>query len=306
MIDALKFLGALDDDEAEHVASVRAQIKAALAERDSPLMWHAADGLWLAQFDHPYDGAYCEAWSELSSDDRKSLLFMAAQVAEGDSMFTPALIAEVASHADSAAGAILARWTGLPPKKGVMARDAIYSFEMAHAALARLRCPLPDRSTEAASPADRALLACGAIIYWLNRDDLPRAERRHSCVLPLAELVQHETGVAAAVVGAFFRSDHLFSEFAKRLPGSEPAVASFDRDFPDEIAAIYRAALQHPTRQAGYFEFFRVDDVIEEALLHLGRFGDASDIPLLRAWSIHPNHGHLAIRAIKTIEEAPR
>jgi hypothetical protein len=118
--------------------------------------------------------------------------------------------------------------------------------------------------------------------------------------------VQHETGVAAAVVGAFFRSDHLFSEFAKRLPGSEPAVASFDRDFPDEIAAIYRAALQHPTRQAGYFEFFRVDDVIEEALLHLGRFGDASDIPLLRAWSIHPNHGHLAIRAIKTIEEAPR
>jgi hypothetical protein len=306
MIDALKFLGALDDDQAEHVASVKAQINAALAERDNPLMWRAADGLWNAQFDHPYDGAYCEAWSDLSSDDRKSLLFMAAQVAEGDSMFTPPLVAEVASHADPAAGPILARWTALPPKKEVMVGDAIGSFEIAHAALARLRCPLPDRSAAAACSADHALLACGAIVYWLNRDDLLRAERRQNCAGPLAVLLQHETGVAAAVVGEFFRSDLMFAESAKRLPGSEPVVTSFYRDFPDEVAAIYRAALEHPTRQAGYFEFFRVDDVIEKALVNLGGFGNATDIPLLRAWSIHPDHGHSAVRAIKTIEEAPR
>lgn len=304
MIDALKFLGALDDDEAKHVASVKAQIDAALAERDNPLMWYVADGLWSAQFDHPYDGAYCEAWSELSSDDRKSLLFMAAQAAEGDSMFTPPLVAEVASHADPAAGTILARWTAPPPKKQAMVGDAIRSFEIAHAALARLRCPLPDHSAEAASPADHALLACGAIVYWLNREDLPRAERRHNCARPLAVLLQHESGVAAAVVGAFSRSDSMFSESAKRLPGSEPVITSFDRDFPEEIAAIYRAALEHPTRQTGYFEFFRVDDVIEKALVNLGCFGNARDIPLLRAWSIHPDHGHSAVRAIKTIEEA--
>jgi hypothetical protein len=306
MIDALKFLGALDDDEAEHVASVRAQIEAALSEQDNPLMWHAADRLWSAQFDHPYDGAYCEAWNELSSDDQKSLLFMAARVAESDSMFTPTLIAEVASHADSAAGTVLARWTALPPKNGVIAGDVILSFKIAHAALARLRCPLPDRSMETASPADRAVLACGATVYWLNRDDLPLSQRRHNCELPFAELLQHETGVAAAVVGAFFRSDHLFSECAKRLPGSEPAITSFDRDFRDEVSAIYRAALEHPMRQTGYFEFFRIDDVIEKALSHLGRCGDPRDIPLLRAWSVHPTHGHLAISAIKTIEESPQ
>jgi hypothetical protein len=306
MIDALKFLGALEDDQANHVASVKAQIDAALAERDNPLMWQVADGLWSAQFDHPYDGAYCEAWSDLSSDDRKSLLFMAAQVAEGDSMFTPPLVAEVASHADSVAGPILARWTALPPKKGVMVGDAIGSFEIAHAALARLRCPLPDHSAAAESSADHALLACGAIVYWLNREDLSRAERRQNCTGPLAVLLQHETGVAAAVVGEFFRSDLMFAESAKRLPGSEPVVTSFYRDFPDEIAAIYRAALEHPTRQTGYFEFFRADNVIEKALTSLGRFGNASDIPLLRAWSIHPDHGRSAVRAIKTIEEGQR
>ncbi len=305
MIDALKYLGALDDDEADHVASVKVQIDAALAERDSPLMWRVADGLWSAQFDHPYDGAYCQAWSELSSDDRKSLLLMAAQVAEADSMFTPLLIAEVASNADPSVGPIVARWTALPPKKEVIVGDAIESFEIAYAALARLRCPLPEHSAEAACSADHALLACGAIVYWLNRDDLPRVERRRNCARPLEMLLQHETGVAAAVVGEFFRSHLMLAESAKRLPGSEPIVTSFDREFPDEIAAIYRAALEHPTRQTGYFEFFRVDDMIEKALMNLGRFGNASDIPLLRAWSIHPDHGNSAVRAIKMIEEAP-
>jgi hypothetical protein len=106
------------------------------------------------------------------------------------------------------------------------------------------------------------------------------------------------------VVGQFFRSDFMFSENAKRLPGSEPVVTSFGRDFPDEIAAIYRAALERPTRQAGYFEFFHIDEVIESALSNLGHFGNPRDIPLLRAWSVHPDFGHSAVRAIKMIEEA--
>jgi hypothetical protein len=111
--------------------------------------------------------------------------------------------------------------------------------------------------------------------------------------------------VLAAAVGEFFRSDFMFSESAKRLPGSEPVVTSFGRDFPGEIAAIYRAALEQPTRQAGYFEFFRIEKVIENALASLGHLGNPSDIPLLRAWSLHPDLGHSAVRAIKMIEEAP-
>jgi hypothetical protein len=305
MIDALKYLGALDDDQAEHVASAKAEIEAVLADRDNPLAWDAAAGLWNSQFDHPYDSAYCEAWNDLANGDRKTLLLMAAQSDEQISMFTPSLIAEVASHADPVAGPILARWTALPPKREFIAGDAIRSFEMAYAALARLGCPLPERSAEALSPADQALLACGEIFYWLNRDDLSQAERRRNCTGALAVLSLRESGVAAAVVGEFFRSDLTFSESAKRLPGSEPVVTSFGREFPDEIAAIYRAALEKPILQTGYFEFFRVGDVIEKALANLGRYGKASDIPLLRIWSIHPDHGHSAVRAIKMIEEAP-
>ncbi|MET3524421.1 nuclease-related domain-containing protein [Mesorhizobium abyssinicae] len=305
MIDALKFLGALDNDQEEHVASAKREIEAVLANCDDPLMAGAAAGLWSAQFDHPYDGAYWEAWGALTSDDRNALLLLAAQDVDRQSMFSAPLLAEVASSGDPAAGTAIASWTALPPKKEVMMQDAVRTFEMAHAALARLHYPLPDRSAEAASPADHAFLACGAIIYWLNRDDLSKAERIVNCGAPLATLSRHEHGVAAAVIREFSGAGHMFEESARRLPGSEPVVTSFAEDFPNEIAAIYRAALEQPTRQSGYFEFFRIDDVMQKALANLGKVGDAADIPLLRAWAIHPGYGHVAVRAIKRIEENP-
>jgi hypothetical protein len=82
-------------------------------------------------------------------------------------------------------------------------------------------------------------------------------------------------------------------------------VTSFGQFFSEEIAGIYRAALEKPTNQSGYFEFFRTEDVIEKALINLGRFGSARDIPLLRVWTVHPDLGRFAVQAIKEIEEAP-
>jgi Nuclease-related domain len=305
IIDALKSLGALDDDQEEHVATVRAEMNEVLADGDNPDSWMRAASLWNAQFDHPYEGAYCECWNGLSSDDRKVLQIMAAKSVDRGSMFTPSLIAELASHSDAAVGPIIERWTRLPPKKNAFFRDSIRTFEMAHAALARLRYPLPDRSAQAVSAADHALLSCGWILYWLNRDDLPVFERKLNCAAPLAVLSRHETGVAAAVLGEFFRPDRMFAESARLLPGSEPVVTSFGQFFPGEVAAIYRGALEKPTLQSGYFGFFRIEDVVEKALVNLGRFGSTSDIPLLRAWSIHPDLGRFAIQAIREIEEAP-
>ncbi len=299
-------LGALDDDQSAYLATVKATIAEALADQSNPLMWNVAVGLWNGQFDHPYDGAYWEAWNDLSPADQKALLVMAARGTENESMFVPSLIGELASHADPTVGTLIARWMALPPTKQAMMHDAIRDFEMAHAALARLRCPLPERPAAIPSPAAEALLACGEILYWLNRDDLPLTDRKLKCTAPLSVLSRHEAGVAAAVTGEFFRSDGMFAESAKRLPGSGPVVTSFGHAFPDEVASIYRAALEKPTIQTGYFDFFRIEEVIENALVNLGRFGDASDTRLLRLWSVHPDFGRSAIRAIKEIEEAPR
>lgn len=306
MIDALKYLGALDDDQSEQVAGIKAQIQAVLAEPDDVMAKDAAAGLWTAQFDHPYDGAYCAAWNDLTIENRKLLMQMALQSIERDSMFAPPLIAEVASYADPSVAPFFVRWTALPAKKVVMAAEAIHTFQLAYAAFGRLHCPLPDASPDAVLPADEALLACGQILYWLNRDDLPQTERKSKCVGPLAILLRHDTGVAATVVGEFFHSRFMFSESAKYLPGSEPVITWFGCDFPEEVVAIYRSALEHPTSQTGYFEFFRLEDTIEKALSFIGCFGNKSDIQLLRIWSLHPDHGQSAVRAIKAINESSR
>jgi hypothetical protein len=256
VIDALKFLGALDDDQAEHVETAKEEIRVTLADRDNSLLWGRAAGLWNSQFDHPYDGAYCEAWSELPTDDRKAVLLMAAKSTDRHSMFTPSLIGELASFGDPGVGPVIAQWTELPPRREVMAGEAIRSFEMAHAALARLRCPLPSPTEEAPSAAAEALRACGEILYWLNRDELRTSERRANCIRTLQVLLNHEASASAAVLGEFFRSDALFSESAKRLPGSEPVVTAFGQYFPDEVASIYRAALENPNKQSGTLTSF--------------------------------------------------
>lgn len=304
VIDALKMLGALDDDQAEYVETVKEMIAAALADQSNPLMWDVAVGLWNGQFDHPYEGAYWEGWNDLAPDDRRALLTMAARSIENEPMFVPSLIGELASHADPAVATLIARWTDLPPTKQVMMHDAIRDFEMAYVALARLRCPPPDRPSKIPSAAGEALLACGHILYWLNRDDLALSERKLKCAASLSVLLRREAGVAAAVMGEFIRSDMMFSESAKRLPGSEPVITSFGQVFPDQVAAIYRAALDNPTIQTGYFDFFRIEDVIEKALSVLGHFGDANDIRLLRLWSVRPDFGRSAVQAIKEIEDA--
>jgi len=263
MVDALKFLGALDDSESEYVSSSKVEIESALADRDNPLMWDAAAHLWIAQFDHPYDGAYCQAWNDLTADNRKALLLMAARSAEGSSMFTPALIAEVAALADPAACPILARFTALPSKQDVIMGDAIRSFRMAHAALAYLRCPPHDHLVETESTADQALLACGKILYWINRSDLSQEERGQNCASPLAILSRHELGVAAAVVGEFIQTDYTLEEAIKSAMNSESITVSFGIGLRNEISEICRAALERPTLQSGYFDFFRVEEVIE-------------------------------------------
>ena len=144
IIEALKALGALDDSEAEHTDVVRANIGQVFADQTSPDMAALAHSVWYGQFDHPYDGAYCQAVSELSPDDRKTLLTLAARGTELSAPFVSALIIELAGFNDPASGAVIAKWMALPPVQCAMRQDALGNFAVAHIALGRLGCALPD------------------------------------------------------------------------------------------------------------------------------------------------------------------
>ena len=68
MIDALKYLGALEDDQAEHIASVKAQMQTVLTDHGDPLKFDTAAGLWRCTIRPPHTtvrigkpGATCRA-----------------------------------------------------------------------------------------------------------------------------------------------------------------------------------------------------------------------------------------------------
>lgn len=307
VVDALKFLGGLEEQEADHIDNVRAEIAAALEDENDAHRCALACGIWNSQFDHPFDGAYCQGWNELIPEDRKKLLCMAARGTDEDtmSMFVSTLMVYLAAYNDPAFGPLIARFAGLPPHRCFMPQEAIRNFGIAHILLARLACPLPGPPDRARSAAEEALLGCGAILYWINRVDLERAERRRRCDGALRILSDHEAGVAAAVLSAFDFSDLVLSENLKNLPG-EAIARSIGDAFPAAAADIYRAALRKPTIQSGYFDFFRVEEVLEDCLAGLGRYGAADDIETIRVWSRHPEIGQRAVAAIKQLEVRAR
>jgi hypothetical protein len=303
MLDVLKNLGALDDSQAEHTETVRENIREVLAGADDPDMQALAFGVWYGQFDHPYDGAYYEALSELCPADKKALLWMAAQGANDDSPFISCLLVELASFSDPAAGAIIARWTALLPKKIVMRQDAIGNFASAYITLGRLGCALPkiDEIGEEADSA-AALAACGRIFYWLNRADLPMEDRRAAAAQAVAVL-SNQKNIATSVLNEFYRVDMLTREALDQLPGTEPAQTSIGACFPSEIAEMARVCLSHPSCQHGYFDWFEARSTFDFAIQALGFWGTVADIPLLRAWAVDPSSGTLAVDAIKKLEQ---
>ena len=83
----------------------------------------------LPQLDHPYDGAYYEAIAELTDEDRKSLLTMAAHGADPDTLFfVSIMIIELAYFNDPACGILIARWISLPAVDSIMPQEAMNIF----------------------------------------------------------------------------------------------------------------------------------------------------------------------------------
>jgi hypothetical protein len=305
LIEALQSLGALEEDEADHVDVVRDDIRRLLADQSDPDMQKLAFGVWFSQFDHPYVGAYCKAIYELKPDDLRTLLTMAAQGADDDASFISVLIVELASLNERACGLLIGRWALLPRADCFMPQDAVGVFITAHVALARLGCnqPIPFLKTPL-SDAAQALAACATLLFWLNRTDLPIQARRANCEQALGLLTKHELGTAASAIREFYRAPAMSSEGFHRLPGSEPVQISLGDSFPKQVAEICRECLRNPDRQTGYFRYFTRQDLLIFAIDALARWGDVTDLELLRAVSHAADVGPAAIHAIKTLEQS--
>ncbi|MCH8095564.1 MAG: NERD domain-containing protein [Proteobacteria bacterium] len=303
IVDALRFLGGLETPEQEHQIVVREEISRCLTCPDDAETCAAAYGIYSAQFDHPFSGAYCEVVPNLSDDERKQLLMMAARGADDSTFFLSPLLIELASFGDPKVGVIIGRSTEFPPTDSFMPQDAIAVFVVAHVSLGRLGCRLPDRQLTTDNPSAEALAACGAILYWCNRADLDENTKRNACHHPLSILARHEQGAALDVIRD---CEHALVEGLKHLPGKTPVERSIVGRFPAEVVEICRHALLRPAIQIGYFRHFSDYDRhqdLEFAINVLAHHGNTTHLTLLRRCAGDPALGITAIAAVKVAEQ---
>ena len=299
IIDALKALGALELDEQEHVAAVRRMFNEAIAAPGDVERQQLAATLWASQFDHPFDGAYCQVWNDLEDADRKTLMSMAANATELESWLSGALVASLASLGDPSTAPVIARWATPPSVTAFSLTDAIESFAIAHAGLARLGAALPERKPHGA--AEGQIIAAGEIVYWLNRVDLACADRRAACEGALSRLTSGDAAVAADLLIRFGRSRTLFEESTQHLPGGEKAQCNIARAFPEAAGEVFRAVLRRPGGR-GYFQNVGENELLSACVSALGGIGTSVDIQLLRAYAAIPRQAAGAMDAIRRLE----
>ena len=304
VVDALQRLGALDDSAREHRTVVLERIGKCLVRPTDSESQDEAWGIYSAQFDHPYSAAYCEVVAGLADGDRKALLEMASRGAKEGTFFLGPLLLELASFGDGDVGESVGRWTSPPPVDNpTMPQSDIHVFVVAHVALGRLGCPLSVHREVGETASERALRACGTILYWCNRIDLDEEGRREACAPAVAILTQPGNRAALDVLR---ECEDVWRDGWDLLPGDEPVVRSVVGLFPAQATAISRDALTEPTSQIGYFRTwsrFEREPILKFGIRVLERYGNRSDRSLLRHYAATQEFGAQAIAALKAIEE---
>lgn len=306
--EALKRLGAFEDAEREYVATVCREIRHCLAAPEDADRRAKAYGVYSIQMDfHPYSGAYREAIAGLPEHDRKTFFTMAAKGAPDSIGFLLPLLLDLVAFGDPDTRDCFSQWAALPPTDSFMRQDAIVVFAVAHVALGRLGCPLPDQAGGDGYAAE-ALAACGAVLYWLNRHDMDGVTKRRSCKAPLRVLLQHDRGAALDVIR--FCEHELrrwgLAEGLKGPVGAEPPELSIVSAFPAEAVEVCRHALDDPASQIAYFESRQSYDERQNlpfAMSVLARYGNSTDLHVLRGYKDDAALGTRAIDAIKVLEE---
>ena len=295
-IDALKALGALEQAEEEHAPTAREEVQRCLANRDEEESHASAYDLYTRQFDHPYNGAYCEVFFNLADPDRRALLVMAVRGAKPYLPFTDSLITELSAFDDPDIGRFLLRFTEPPALEEVFYDNAIGAFVNAHVTLAGLRYPLPDDLREGDEPLTASLLACGLMYYWVHREDLGESTRRSRCENALDILFEHRfTGALAALCQCENSPPFQMARFSGRK------LFSLVDFLPDRILDLCRRALSRPAEIAP-LRFFGRDDGVAYAIDVLGRHGSNADTSLLRRYGHASEDGTRALSAMKLIE----
>lgn len=296
IIDALKMLGALDQDGEDNRAEIRRELASVTGEDDATADVELAFSLYSRMFDHPYDSIYAEEIFALDEEKQRRLYRRALSAYRSPFYVGEAWLAgKVAEYGDPADIPLFQHFAGLPDPNNPMAQDEWTTFILATRFLGRHGGALP--AAQVSTAADRCLLRIRTLLYAIES---PREEIREAARSAWRELDGMPTGLVIGCLGeanGFLVGAWALAESAPSYP--RQSLADW---YADDCLRLARRFLEADADAQYFHNVPWQNEGPEFAFGVIGRHGDRSDVEMLRRFSRAHRHAKFALAALRTLD----
>lgn len=301
IVEALKRLGALDDDAEENREHIKREIASAISddmELDDGHEWNKSDlslSLCVRMFDHPFNSIYAEEIFELAEAQRRILYRRAIGASDIKSSFIfDWLCGQVASFEDTADVPLIRPLVSLPDPTNLFPQEEWAGFVIATRFLGRHGAELP--RVECESSADRCLADIRMLVY--------AAESKRQLDIKGARLAWQRLHAMPAqlVIGCLSEVQKALTERQWYEVERVHETLNLDEVYSADCLTVARRFVENgkdaqyfhrvPMRELGPLFAFRT----------IGRYGDRSDIDHLRGLSRAHPFAQYALSALKSLD----
>jgi hypothetical protein len=248
----------------------------------------------VAQFDHPFDGIYCEEINALSDTEKKRLMIRAFQADSIRQSISLKWLATAVSDADAPSDAPLFARYARYPEINPHWQDEVATFVLATRFLARHGVTLPD------TPMNDDLQRC----FKHLRDIIAYVEIRSPEAMQLAASAWNALLLIPAPTVICYLHDVVHEGLEQHSPISESRsyrpVDMFQL-FPTQLLKIARHFARNGTAAASTHGH-KNERATAWALGIIGELGDRGDLGMLRGLATEADFARSAASAIRRIE----
>jgi NACHT domain len=274
--------------------SVREQIAQILSSPPSDNSRILAYGLVASQFEDIIAAPYFEAIGSLPPEQRTALYTLAVLGSPSYGAWNDVLLSDLVQSGDAAALPAFQRWAAQLDSDNPAVREVAECYVLAMQGCAQFMTEPPE--LPGSQDGDRAAWGCyGAIIFWLTRPGLDKAEVTEKCAPYWRRL--NSTLLPQAADPLTRMATAVMPRSGDRVPVVQPILTAF----PDQTRPILEWSLRHSAELTSLFRGKFHDDSLSQIISMLAAVGHATTSDLLLAYVDDPQLGTSAIAAIKSL-----
>lgn len=287
-LDALKFLGALDESAEMSRSQIWREVAAVTGKGDDEVVFEQALALTVSMFDHPFDYVYYEVVHDLPEEQRRLILRRAIRAGTArQSMNFGYLAREIAMFDDAGDMELMQQIAMLPDPANVFPQSEWEGFVIATRYLGRHRMPLPERTDSCG--AGECIEALRSLVHALEGG----ATRSVNAIWRELEAMP-----PWVVAGCLYEMDTALSEGSWRQMGPSWPPLQIMAECPGQCLSVARGFLASGEDAGHFHRGWAREATADYAFQCLERHGDRSDLGLLRRLITEGRHTKRALAAL--------